>query len=1488
MEYEKSPTATTFSRKISGNRSHSLSFSANAVYDGVFSSPANSKSPLVDYGEIFRGSGPSPSSIPFLDVPELNVGKVKVDVRSSKLDYSSVFGGFGACDFAVTPKEVIIKSEKKTAVTEDNKRNRRKGGNSSDVPLCNEGKKSPEVVRMKHSDILHHQTVPRNENGTTHLTQVLTMPGPSPTQAVDNTSLLQKIESKTPIPTAEKKLPCSEGHEEVKASRNRGSKTEVDFENSFARNGCSTRDNSTSKTDSNGGHQDVKPPSSTDSNAGHRDVKPPSSVQPTLDGENGASERLSGLDSGPSERFQTEDADSPSSPPYFDAETDANSAAAESSAALKKAIDEAQIRMNIAKQMMDRKKSGFRSCAKLKSCDDPKIENKGDTKVEGITEESRYNNSQILGEIVKYSEQSFSNEGDQHAKRARKLWGVPEGLLKSTSDHKPEELDEQDVIKQEEEQARRGRKHWELPGGIFKSVMNSMQQEPENLAPAKPETDTKQEVQPLTENPFYTFGQLGSKIKCVVVEAFTGSKVSQKDEKQVTEKENSTLTQMVQGEESDSKEMLAGIPVMETYLREVEETPQQTESKSEINIEEKSESTICTFTEGSSQIMEKETGCQVKSACESEGGCGVKDFQENSNQTCNVLDQESEKEIVSEPQEMLVGPDDTKTYIREVEEIPTPSLNKTQSDDSVGAMVSFNRENISEPENVDEVQETVHKVPRRRRVWKTSEDVYNMIKAPKGSNRPWQLESAENETTAMSFHEEGVRIHHASEETESTSGQASDSGLQENWTVLKQMFRQMFQTADTKGEDETYCLVESEKGHLDIHRKAQEKYEQDEVETVRTNFEDYANTRENEDLETVQETYCRKEDGKVEVQGKTSLVRELIGEELEMASLEEEDVQEESEEASWVQGLSELNEIKEHADSHAEMLEYDRSETDSNNSGERFEQTQEQAEETKIDGSIDTDTSRSSFEMRQGDSYIEEVGIEQDLSDQFPEKASVVSSTEENIEEIDSDSIQSGWSVVEDDDRSLQDGGAGQAESKPDELEETKEESAEMKTSLGVERNGDKTELEHRFECQENETDRSNVEAAETVEENLKKKDKTREKERFMVERAIREARERAFADARERAGKMKENEGEESCRSSMEEEGDATSDIGAATDGNMKENEGEESCRSSMEEEGDATSDISQNKAETVEEHLKKKDQTREKEKEREKERFMVERAIREARERAFADARERAGKAALEKAKAGAHRKGTAEVPRRSEKGSVEVNDKLSSAEKASMQAKLRAERAAVERALTEARERAMEKALSGKSAASQTKSYGGSKSFSSSGERRGSSSSQGAENKSSGPSNSSNQTAKGESIQRCKARSERHQRTSDRAAEALAEKKHRDLKAQKEQTERNRLAEALDADVKRWSSGKENNLRALLSTLQYILGGESGWKPIPLTDLVSSASVRKAYRKATLYVHPDKLQQRGASTQQKYICEKVFDLLKEAWNKFGADER
>ncbi|XP_022751398.1 auxilin-like protein 1 [Durio zibethinus] len=312
--------------------------------------------------------------------------------------------------------------------------------------------------------------------------------------------------------------------------------------------------------------------------------------------------------------------------------------------------------------------------------------------------------------------------------------------------------------------------------------------------------------------------------------------------------------------------------------------------------------------------------------------------------------------------------------------------------------------------------------------------------------------------------------------------------------------------------------------------------------------------------------------------------------------------------------------------------------------------------------------------------------------------------------------------------------------------------------------------------------------------------------------------------------------------------------------------------------------------------ERLRKIEEEREREREREKDRMAVDRAALEARERGYAEARERAERAAVERATAEARQRAMAEARDRLEKACAEAR------EKSSMEARLRAERAAVERATAEARERAVEKAMAERAAfeARERAERSMSDKFSTSrnnGMQMSSSSSdlqdQLCQSTSSFgglryPYASAYNGVGGESAQRCKARLERYRRTAERAAKALEEKNMRDLLAQREQAERNRLAETLDADVKRWSSGKEGNLRALLSTLQYILGPESGWQPIPLTEVITSAAVKKAYRKATLCVHPDKLQQRGASIQQKYICEKVFDLLKEAWNKFNSEER
>lgn len=314
-------------------------------------------------------------------------------------------------------------------------------------------------------------------------------------------------------------------------------------------------------------------------------------------------------------------------------------------------------------------------------------------------------------------------------------------------------------------------------------------------------------------------------------------------------------------------------------------------------------------------------------------------------------------------------------------------------------------------------------------------------------------------------------------------------------------------------------------------------------------------------------------------------------------------------------------------------------------------------------------------------------------------------------------------------------------------------------------------------------------------------------------------------------------------------------------------------------------------------EELLRKMEEEREREREREKDRM----ATLEARDRSYVEARGRAERAAVERAAAEARQRAMVEAREKLEKASLEARER-SLPDKASAEARIRAERAAVERATLEARQRAFEKAMADKvsfetrerversvsdkySASSRTVEMRQSSSFRDQPDFH---------SQSSGTSNvlrysysAAHAGLEGESPQRCKARLERYRRTAERAAKALAEKNMRDLLAQREQAERNKLAETLDAEVKRWSSGKEGNLRALLSTLQYILGPDCGWQPIPLTEVITSAAVKKAYRKATLCVHPDKLQQRGASIQQKYICEKVFDLLKEAWNIFNSEE-
>ncbi|RRT67416.1 hypothetical protein B296_00037855 [Ensete ventricosum] len=224
--------------------------------------------------------------------------------------------------------------------------------------------------------------------------------------------------------------------------------------------------------------------------------------------------------------------------------------------------------------------------------------------------------------------------------------------------------------------------------------------------------------------------------------------------------------------------------------------------------------------------------------------------------------------------------------------------------------------------------------------------------------------------------------------------------------------------------------------------------------------------------------------------------------------------------------------------------------------------------------------------------------------------------------------------------------------------------------------------------------------------------------------------------------------------------------------------------------------------------------EEAKERERGREKDRLAVERAIHEAHERAFTEARERAERMAVERITSEARQRALKEAQEKAKKTSCDALEK-SLTEKASRDATLRAERALVERATAEVRERAVDRALAVKVAAD------------------------------------------------AREHAERYNATSRDTTRK--ENILRDGRMEKKEicAAHGRFLLPVWGEETSPCVGRRNEA--------------TGWQPIQLTDVITSSAVKKAYRRATLCVHPDKLQQRGASIQQKYICEKVFDLLK-----------
>ncbi|XP_028803054.1 auxilin-like protein 1 [Neltuma alba] len=1357
-----------------------------SAYDGVFASPVKFRAPSLassfeDYCEIFGGSEATiGSSIPVLEVPELNETKNLLDVQRSKLDYSKVFGGFGNPDTAVPYEELFAEPKKKDSF---HKRapSQDKGGNLSsqgDSSIC-----SNQVPRVsqetsygaKKINMSYHKINQGSENinnGTTHIAQLHAVP--AYTCLVEEVNPLKINKDEQSIPELQHAYPGSDYAEGIKereyctksvndpspdSSTNEFSKVGVRFQDGsdsinmfFNASEVSRGSDSSKKLSSNGG---VKVQESSDSismflnacegnhgNDGTDYIEVPKfqTVGGNLDDHGHAVRSVAAQ----CRLSASEAAASADSPGHLDDMIDSSSEAAASVAALRKAIEEAQQRLKVAKDLMQKKKEGFPNHVKRRLNNDLKAEGKKED--EFVNKAMRHEGtslgqtcgemdvlqrkSSVTGKPMMRKEQITLDLRAEEMFVAKDFVRGPEKLESTLAEHiKGEEGGHKEAA---HEETHFDSKDAENNKEVLYTVDDYHLCEKNAGKNAFGKQEEPHQPTEVVEGPC----EPEANEEKINVDDEAGDDEELVDKKMFMHEELVDDTKLAQETPSGAKDKNL----------ELEDEPVTDDKVAPFLEQEDSERTI--GEEGKSMVDEKKIKCKSEDEEKVEGPC----------------EQEECSRKLRDHQEFIeLKKNDTQEEIESEEKVESFSrLKEFELREDMKSIES------SKPSNIHDSCLII--MERQMENWSFVEEQKKMKKA---------VLLALNHETEHHYQREGNENRfgniHMQEILEDILGHTDDEEEFHEVMLKDSDFDRGDQVEDAK-EDEmeikgaTYLTEETEKHSSEPAKICEEKKteEADRTREISPNNElDGDNSSKIEVAadttvecgkipEVTPEEYSLSEQDEILVASNASPQHEEKcngPESLEVIN----NLRELELTSTLAQGALQHNEAMNQMQHANETVSFDSAATDIGDPHENAEQNPNDCwEEAEDNCNLAMPVEEPSPELRDVFKYMEE--------DEDGLKA-----------KIDENRCNSSYEEI------LVDNESSMEASQPPLM-------PEWKSST--------------FGCQEIEQAHSNLkknyEAALTMEE--KKADETSQKLKPDVD-------------------------------------------------------------------------------------HLKKNEGAKEKQRERErdKEKIAVERAIREARERAFAEARERA---ALEKAAAEARRKNVSDGRERLVKTTGQANEKTST-ERAAMEAKLKAERAAVERATAEARARALERALSEKAASewrNKSDKFSTEKSF-------GASRDNGMKTNFHSKSFSYGDTfdgANGDSAQRCKARSERHQRIGERVAKALAEKNARDRLVQKEQEERNRVAEALDGDVKRWSGGKEGNLRALLSTLQYILGPDSGWQPTHLTDIVSTTAVKKAYRKATLFVHPDKLQQRGASIQQKYICEKVFDLLKEAWNKFNMEER
>ncbi|KAJ7959365.1 Auxilin-like protein 1 [Quillaja saponaria] len=1381
MEYGAS--TATLSKKLSNG----CGFSGKSAYDGVFAGPPKFRatsfsSRVEDYSEIFGVSEASGgSSIPILEVPELNERRVSDNIRPSKLDYSKVFGEFENLDTAVSYEELFAEPKRGDGSPKEERSPAKRGSpTSGENPSCVaanlvisheasyqsfDGEKKFSVSYHKMS-----QGCKNGSNGMTHIAQIHTVPGY--TCLIDDSTPLKNEADKTLHSVAANTYPNGNIYEKLNESRfcSTAVTSPPPDDASKQSSGCGVDvQNRSNRHSSDTVH--LSDASDITHGSCYINMFPSDTPACNSDNHKDDSERSVATHSKASNSDASEVAGGDYSPPSFDDLVDSNSEAAVSVAALRKAIEEAQERLKVAKELMKRKKGGLRDHVKLKEGKMACKENrKKETKTEDIFEEIDAS-LQVpigIGKKMMRPDQVTSDLGVKGVHFAAK-----EAIVETQKENEAEEMEEEVEWEEANEyfelvdtnKYKATRLEFEQADNIKRishNVDNYECNEKNLVSKAYEKLDECGEtftVEPWgQENKIRVCAGNGA---CEDEEILDETKLAQ--EEILCERKEERLTVPTKHQETEKK--VKASCKLEDCERKPTEFHEQTENEKEIahdrgKIEKNSEESIeleecekyLTVHQESVEDEKKVAPELNENEEKVEVSCGL--------EVCGLRkDQELiENERTFEPQDLDLKNIGSQTENQEWiehgnigKETCYFERNEKELDHVCGeGVLEMRFNNLYEQEIIDKMVDSFHgKEELEKRLTEDHESY--------GNKKLQEAEENEKALDGASYRMEDIE-----KREEETC----------EWVEVDSTPNSIDETVEVT-QEASKCEKENNNEAVNI-------YEQDEIEILSENQEADLCMENKGKLEVCSQVPVHEEQDNLVGVAKPSF--QLWKNEKEPKAVDDMsnfEVKDTLETVGLTQGSPRLDVPMDHREDTIETIEFDTTEIKSGEAGMTVGQNQDQC-----DGEVE---------------IVCKLGMH--LEEPTPGYA-----------EMNKDAKEAEFSM-----------------------------------------NEDISQNYNEFSCEEIcVSDRDNIEAATqlpSMSEGESKSIKDQE------------------AETRQATEKVKENH---QATLPMEEK---------------------KVCTAS-------------HKVELEKEHIRKIDEEKEREKEREKEKLAVERAIREARERAFAEARERA---AVDRATSEARRRMMSDARDRLGKTSSQTGDKVP-AEKSAAEARLKAERAAVERATTEARLRALEKAMSEKAAfearskvdkftadksSGAFRDNGTRQNFSHDKQDNGSfpySFSRYKKSSNNGVPHSTEifDGANVESAQRCKARSERHQRIVERAEKALAEKNMRDLLAQKEQEERNRLAEALDADVRRWSSGKEGKLRALLSTLHYVLGPDSGWQPIPLTDIVATAAVKKAYRRATLFVHPDKLQQRGATIQQKYTCEKVFDLLKDAWNKFNMEER